>query len=338
MALGMTRNGAANKTLSDINTALGFSALSDTEINETFKYIYKTFSTLDPNVKVQIANSIWYKNEFEVLADFIATNQEYFGAEVSPLNFASPDAVKAINDWVKLKTNNLIPSILDVIPDEAVMYLVNAVYFKGQWRYKFDINNTHEDPFYKSDGSVASVPFMQQEIAHQYMSTSDFEAVSLPYSQGNYAMTIFLPRENKTIADIIPLLTGSNWNTWQTLFAENKLTLEMPRFKYKYEEKKMKEVLTDLGMGIAFDASLADFTRINQHDNLYISDVRHKTFIETNEEGTEAAAVTSVGIGITSVDPEPIHLTVNRPFVYFISEKSTGSILFIGTVVNPLLD
>jgi len=338
MALGMTRNGAAGSTLESMTNTLGFSGLTDTEINESYRFILETFNSLDPKVKLQIANSIWYRNTFSVEQPFVATNQQYFNAEVTPLDFSSPTAVKVINDWVKAKTNELIPEIIEVIPVDAVMYLINAVYFKGQWKYQFDKAKTLQKPFYLANGTEVQVVSMIQHASFRYFKGSGFEAIELPYNQGNYAMTVLLPDANKTVSDIIPLLSQANWDTWSAAFQERDIQLQLPKFKYEYEEKQMIPILSGMGMGEAFDEYKANFTRINANGGLYISRVIHKTFIETNEEGSEAAAVTAVEIAVTTSGPNtPYNFIINRPFVYFIKEKSTGTILFIGVVMNPNL-
>jgi serine protease inhibitor len=337
MALGMTRNGAAGGTLEAMTTTLGFSGMTENEINESYKYIIQTFTTLDPKVKLQIANSIWYKNNFTVEQPFVLTNQQYFNAEVSMLDFFKPTAVDIINAWVNEKTNKLIPEIIDQIPAEAVMYLINAVYFKGQWKYQFEAKNTIQKPFTLSDGTVIQAPSMNTHASFQYFKGTGFAAIELPYNQGNYTMSVLLPDADKTVGDIIKQLSLENWNSWSKQFNEADIQLQVPKFKYEYNEKQMKPILTDMGMGVAFSDN-ADFTRINKEGGLCISRVLHKTYIETNEEGTEAAAVTAVEISNTSVGPDqPYFFTINRPFVYFIQEKSTGTILFIGTVMNPNL-
>lgn len=338
MALGMTRNGAGGSTLEGMNQALGFGNLSNPEINESYKYIIETFAALDPQVKLSIANSIWYRNNFTVEQDFIATNQQYFNASVSPLDFTNPAAVETINAWVNDNTNQLIPEIIDAIPGDAVMYLINAVYFKGQWKYQFEGGNTEPKPFRLSDGTEIQAQSMLQHASYQYLDGTGFKAVELPYNQGNFTMTVLLPDEDKTVNDLISQLSLENWTTWNSQLANTDINLQFPKFKYEYDEKKMKPILAAMGMGIAFDPDHADFTGINTAGNLYISDVKHKTFIETNEEGTEAAAVTSVEMSVTSAgpdNPQPLLMKIDRPFVYFIMEKSSGTVLFIGTVMNP---
>jgi serine protease inhibitor len=336
MALGMTRNGARGTTQDGMTHALGFGNLTNQEINESYKYILQTLTGLDPKVKLSIANSIWYRNTFAVEQPFITANQNYFDASVTPLDFTDPDAVGTINSWVNEKTNQLIPTIIDQIPAEAVMYLINAVYFKGQWKYQFKTSETQLKPFHLADNSGIQAQSMVQHATISYLQGTGFSAVDLPYNQGNFTMMILLPDADKTVNDVVNQLTKENWETWGAQFSNHDIQLQLPKFKYKYDEKAMKPILSDMGMELAFDPFNADFTGINSNGGLYISDVKHKTFIETNEEGTEAAAVTSVEMSNTSVGPDqPIYFTIDRPFVYFILEKSSGTILFIGTVMNP---
>jgi len=338
MALGMARNGAAGTTLDAMNSTLGFAGMSDEQVNESYQHIIGTFTSLDPKVKMQIANSTWYRNGFEVEPAFISANRQYFNSEVTALDFADPASVNTINGWVSDKTNKLIPTILDQIPADAVMYLVNAVYFKGQWKYQFETANTAQKTFTLPNGTVFQAPSMNQHATFQYFKGAGFEAIELPYNQGNFVMSVLLPDAGKSVGDIIPLLSQENWNTWSKQFSDRDIQLQLPKFKYAYEEKQMKPILSGMGMGVAFDADQADFTRINPEGGLYISRVLHKSYIATDEEGTEAAAVTAVEIGVTSAGPDQVyHFTVNRPFVYFIQEKSTGTILFIGNVMNPNL-
>jgi serpin B len=335
MALGMTRNGADGTTLNSMTDMLGFSQLENEEINESYKYLVETFLTLDPSVKLAIANSIWYKNTFSVDQSFINTNQSFFKAQVSSLDFNNPTSVNVINNWVSDNTNKLIPSIIDEIPSNTVMYLINAVYFKGQWRNQFKKENTRNQPFKLADGKTVQVPMMSQQVKVPMFVSEDFSAVELAYNRGNFNMTVLLPNEGITLEQVIGQLSSEYWETKKDLFHEVQVTLQLPKFKYSYDEEKMKEVLTTLGMGEAFNPTQANFSRINSSSRLYISDIRHKTFIETNEEGTEAAAVTSVEVGVTSA-PMDNFFIVNKPFVFMITEKSTGTILFIGSVSNPL--
>ncbi len=335
MALGMTRNGASGSTLTDITRTLGFEGMGDTEINQSYKYIIETLSSLDPKVNLSIANSIWYRSTFEVEPDFLSVNNTYFNASVTALDFTNPASVETINNWVNDKTNSLIPQIIDNISSESMMFLINAIYFKGQWKYQFDKGNSTTELFYLINDATINAENMVQRSTLPLYQNSILSAVELPYNQGNFVMTIAKPNEAYSLSDVISELKNSS--AW--VFANTDIQVKIPKFKYAYDEKNMKQILSQMGMGIAFSESEADFTRINSEGNLFISDVKHKSFIETNEEGTEAAAVTSVEVGTTSAggDDKPFYFTVNKPFVYFISEKATNSILFIGVVYNPTL-
>jgi len=337
MALGMTRNGASGATLDSMTAALRFNGMTDQEINESYRYIIETFTSLDPKVKLSIANSIWYKEGFSVSQDFLSANQNYFKAQCSPLDFSAPGAVNTINSWVSDNTNQLIPKIVDQIPAEMVMYLINAVYFKGQWKYKFETSATQDKSFRLPDGSMITAAAMMRDITVPAYVSDDFKIVELPYGQGNFTMSVILPDADFPMTQMMARLTHENWSLWKSQFTNMEVQLQLPKFKFSYNEEKMKDILTSMGMGIAFDDSRADFTRINQNGGLYISEIKHKTFIETNEEGTEAAAATSVGIALTSA-PELLEFIVDRPFIFLISEKSSGTILFAGTVNNPLAD
>lgn len=335
MALGMTRNGASGSTLTDMTRTLGFEGMGETEINQSYLYIIETLSSLDPKVNLSIANSIWYRNTFEVEPDFLSVNNNYFNASVTALDFTNPASVGTINNWVNDKTNSLIPQIIENISSESMMFLINAIYFKGQWKYQFDKGNSATEPFYLINDVTINAESMVQRSTLPYYQNSILSAVELPYNQGNFVMTIAKPNDAYSLSDVISEL--KNASAW--VFANTDVQVKMPKFKYAYDEKNMKQILSQMGMGIAFSESEADFTRINSGGNLFISDVKHKSFIETNEEGTEAAAVTSVEVGTTSAggDDNPIYFTVNKPFVYFISEKATNTILFIGVVYNPTL-
>lgn len=335
MAFGMARNGASNQTLEQMTEALGMSGMTDQEVNSSYKYILETFSNLDPKVRLSIANSIWYRNTFSVEQDFLSTNHDYFQAELEALDFNDPGSVDVINNWVSNKTNALIPKIISSISADMVMYLINAVYFKGQWKYNFEKSNTRDDVFMMEDGSTVSTPFMSQKASFKYYSNELFKGIELPYNQGNYNMVVLLPESGKGVNDVITGLSQENWKTWYRKFGNAEVSLKLPKFKFAYEEKKMVPVMAEMGMPDAFNPDLADFSRIHAGGGIYISEVKHKTFIETNEEGTEAAAVTSIGFETTSVGPKELEFIADKPFVFFIHEKQSGCILFIGTVMNP---
>ncbi len=258
---------------------------------------------------------------------------ENYNSEVTALNFGDPAALTTINGWVDQKTNGLIETILDEIPANAVMYLINAIYFKGAWRKEFDPQYTTDATFYLEDGTQQPIKMMTHgQTTLPYFTTSTFEAVDLAYADSIYSMSIFLPKVGVSVNDLANTLSESNWNTWLDSFQPQEMFFSMPKFKMTYKEK-LNRSLADLGMGIAFGPG-ADFSGINGTGGLYIDEAIHKSFIEVNEEGTEAAAVTSIGVVETSVPSIPVFYA-DRPFLFTIRENKTGSILFFGKLMNP---
>jgi len=337
LALAMTYNGANGETKTAMEETLKMHGLSAEDINETYYNLVNALQSIDPDVLLEIANAIFYRNDFNVEQEFVTVNQNYYNAEVSPLDFSSLAALNTINNWVADKTHNKIDKILDEISADQVMFLLNAIYFKGIWQTEFNTENTKDLPFYLENGETINIPTMQRLDTLAYAKNDLFSAIELSYGIGNYNMYVFLPEQDKSVEDIVNKLDMENWETWLESFTETEsVDIKIPRLKYKYEIK-LNQVLTDMGMGIAFTGS-ADFTGISKNGGLRIEYVKHKTFIEVNEEGTEAAAVTIVAIERTSAGPQNIPFHVNRPFLYAITEKDTGAILFIGTVKNPQLN
>lgn len=333
-ALGMTYNGAAGSTQEAMGDVLGFGDLTDQEINESYMNLAKVLPTIDSKVLMEIANSIWYRQNFEVLQDFIDLNQDYFDAAVTAMNFADPLAAAAINDWIAEKTHNKITKVIQPpIDPNTVMLLINTIYFKGDWTYQFDKEDTHPHPFYLADGSETTCDMMtlETEFSHNY--NDDFKAVDLPYSNAGFSMTVLLPDTQKTVDEFISEIDKDTWADWMAGFRKDTIVVNLPKFRIKYD-RKLKEDLTALGMGIAFDGSAADFSRINPTASLCIDDVIHSTFVQVDEEGTEAAAVTVVNVVGTS--PGDNSFTVDRPFVFVIHDNFTGAILFMGKITNPI--
>ncbi|MBE9467444.1 MAG: serpin family protein [Bacteroidetes bacterium] len=333
IALAMTYNGADNETKTAMEETLRLNGLTTEEINSSFKNIMNSLIGLDPKVAFNIANSIWYRDSYHVEQNFIDVNKNFYDAEVNALDFADSQAKDIINKWVADKTNNKIKKIVDEISPETVMFLINAIYFKGDWKYKFDNSDTESKAFYLADGTTKNVLMMQQEGSFNYLSNDIFEAVELPYGGEKFSMVVLLPNEGKITADIINKLNDDNWNVWLSNFQKvSDIHIIMPKFKFEYE-KNLNNVLIDMGLGIAFSEK-ADFTKINSAGGIAITKVKHKTFVDVNEEGTEAAAATSVEIGNTSVGPSRV-FNANKPFVFTIKEKSTNSIIFIGKMAEP---
>jgi serine protease inhibitor len=334
MALSMTLNGAAGSTKTEMENTLGFGGQQISSINDYNKLLAGQLQSIDEQVTFNIANSIWYRNTFNVLPAFISANQNYYNAEVSPLDFTSPSAVNTINNWVNTKTNNAIPTIIDKVTSDQVMFLINALYFKGSWRNQFDVSKTTDQNFYKEDNTVVKCKLMSQDITtFPVYSTDLYSAIELPYGQGNFVMTIMLPGTGKTTGDVLAAFNATNWKTLNDGLVATKVELSMPRFKTSYETS-LNSLLISLGMADAFNPNAANFSGISSDFALYISDVKHKTMIEVNEEGTVAAAVTSVAIS-TMAMPLNFVFKVDKPFIFVISEKSTGAILFTGRIMDP---
>jgi serpin B len=330
----MTYNGANGETKMAMEETLKLYGLTPDEINTSYQTLIEALKSLDKKVVLEIANAIFYRDGFSVEPDFVSVNQNYYDAEVSALDFGSPNALKTINGWVAKKTHDKIETILDRITRDNVMFLLNAIYFKGIWSSEFEKKNTVERDFHLENGAAIQTDFMQQEIAVLYNENNLFQAVQLPYGQGNFSMSVFLPQVNKSLQDVMENLNKENWKSWMENFSERNVNIQLPKFKYEYEIK-LNDILSEMGMGIAFTGG-ADFTGINKNADLYIDYVKHKSFIEVNEEGTEAAAVTVVAVNrLSAGGGGSISFNANRPFLFAISEKSTGAILFVGTVKNP---
>ncbi|MGO9481346.1 MAG: serpin family protein [Candidatus Kryptoniota bacterium] len=339
MALAMTLNGGGtnSQTYSAMQQTLGLNGLTNDEINQSYQSLIAMFSTLDQNVTFNIANSIWYRNTFPVLSTFLTTDSIYYDAEVRPLDFSNPDAANTINSWVSDKTNGKIQSIINPpIDANTVMYLINALYFNGTWKYDFaDTSSSRVNTFQLAGGATESDSMMIVHDTLNYYADSIFQAVELPYGKGNYSMVVLLPNTISSSANASAL----NQNEISSIIGGLKpqdVELTMPKFKVQYSTS-LKNVLTQMGMGIAFSPG-ADFTRINSGGELVISDVLHKTYIAVNEKGTEAAAVTVVIMNLAldgGGHSGPYMVNVNRPFIYLIKENHDNTIMFMGVVVDP---
>ena len=335
LALSMTLNGADGSTKTDMVNALGLNDLSVDDINQVYLDLVTALKKADANVVMNLANSIWIRKNFPVLDPFIAANQKYYDARVESLDFNAA-ALNTINSWVNEKTNTKIPKILDKISAEEVMFLINAIYFNGKWQIQFEKSQTQNGTFTLATGGSVNVPLMKVKEKFGYSEQTGYEALKMPYGRGKFSMLVLLPDVGKTPDQIIEQMTPSTWETLKTsLNSPLKVDVWMPRFKFTWESE-LKEILSSLGMAVAFSKEEANFTKINSDGHLFITKVKHKTFIDVNEEGTEAAAATSVGIGFTSAGPGGPEFHAIRPFLFFITEEDTGAILFVGKVENPL--
>jgi serpin B len=334
-ALGMTSNGTQSTTLTAFQNTLGFNGLTQTQVNTYYDNLITNLPKLDPYTTLDIANSIWYRQDFSVLPQFLQTDSSSFHAQIQALDFNSAAAPVTINNWASSKTNGYIPTIIKSIPSNAEMYLVNAMYFKGAWKEKFDPSQTHNSNFYLPDNSTVQAPFMSGDIDLNYCADSKALVYELPYSNNKFSMVIIEPVNGTQLAGLVPQIDSAQWQSWMSGLRPINNTVMLPKLKFSFGAI-LNQPLENMGLGIAFTTS-ADFLDINPNPayQLHISKVVHKAFVETDENGTTAAAATSVGI-VTSIAPAALP-PINHPFLFAIREMSSGIILFIGTVNNPLL-
>jgi len=336
-ALSMTGNGAQGNTGDAMAEVLQFKGMGLEEVNLLNKLLMEELERSGSKIELSIANSLWCKPDIKFKPDFIGRCEKFYSAEVS-----NKFETNAINGWVKEKTKDKISKIIDKIPEEAILYLINAIYFKGTWAYEFDKKKTEARDFYLLNGSKKKYPLMSQRRDFSYYRGDKFQAVNLPYGDGSTSMYIFLPDEKTGLSEFKKNLTEKNWEQWMKSFQVKEGDILLPRFKIEYE-LLLNDSLSSLGMGIAFDQSKANFRNMcefSSEENVYISRVIHKTFVEVNEEGTEAAAVTAVEIGLTSTSvnqkpPDRFYMLVDHPFFFVIRDNKTGLILFMGSIVEP---
>ncbi len=338
LALAMTYNGAEGETRQAMAQALEIEGLSLQEVNRAFADLTSMLGTADPKLQLKIANSLWAKKGISLKPDFIQRSKEHYAAEVTTLDFSNPTAPATINSWVS-NTDNRIDKIVDRISSETILFLINAIYFKGQWTNEFEKGKTREDDFRLADGGQKKLPMMSQSGKYNYYKGKDFQAVSLPYGTGRMSMYVFLPDKRTTLDQFERDLTVENWENWIKSFRMAPGEVMLPRFKIEYEVD-LNDVLKALGMSEAFDAHRANFSgiaQLSQADRIYISKVKHKTFAEVNEEGTVAAAATAVEVGVTSVQlpQENFIMEVDRPFFVAIRDNLTGTVLFMGSIADP---
>ncbi|HKJ43127.1 MAG TPA: serpin family protein [Sunxiuqinia sp.] len=338
LALAMAYNGAEGDTKTQMEEMLHKAGMSADQINQTYQGLVKALSSHDPKVQLSIANAIFYNQSFSIKPDFITTNQTYYNAEVEALNFSNTNAtLNHVNGWVRSNTNNKIHSIIDKVSPYDVMYLINAIYFKGEWTYQFEKKNTKTRTFHTASDGDVQVPMMELgKTKFQFLNTEKFTALELPYGSGKFSMLIMLPNEKYTTDDVIAALNPTNLTHWLSQLHELETVVFLPKFEFTYENS-LVDNLKALGMLDAFNAAKSDFSGISDQQDLYISEVKHKSYIKVDEEGTEAAAVTGITFDVTSVEPNSI-FNVDHPFIFAIREKDTNALLFIGKVNNPLLD
>ncbi len=288
---------------------------------------------LDNTTQLGIANSIWVKQGFKVYDSFVDVNKKMYDARVQELDFTSPTAKDVINRWCAEQTNNCIKEVIQRIPEDVRMYLINALYFKGIWKSQFQKSDTRQENFTNSDDTQRKVDMMNQTKRFNYAQNSAFSIAELPYGNEAFSMVLLLPAEDKTLDESLSELTYENWKEWNQVLSSRQLQVKLPRFNVEYNKILIGDMIA-LGMNDAFDSNKADFSKMSAED-LYIGVLQQFTYVNVDEEGTEAAAVTVGGNFATSVDPSsPIPFFVNRPFAFIIKEKSTGAILFMGKITK----
>lgn len=333
IALGMLLNGAEAETRAGIIKTLKAEGSSVEELNKAYRTLLKEMPEADNKVKLSIANSVWYRREFSVKQSFQQVLKETFDAQISGEPF-DDSTVKKINQWASDHTQGKIKQVIDQIQGDMVMFLMNALYFKGDWKYTFDKKQTKDWNFQLANGSDKKVKMMFTESDLRSYANDDFTAVELPYSSGQFNLTLFVPRAGKNLNAVLQKFDHTKWEAVQSALAAGTVRVGLPKFTLEYEIQ-LKKVLSDMGMSKAFESS-AELNGISDDGRLSVGFVKQNTFLGIDEEGTEAAAVTTIGVVLTSVGPgTPKTVIADRPFFFVISEKTSNTILFTGRIVNP---
>lgn len=344
IAMAMVTNGATGENLDEMKEVLGFGEMELPDVNEQFAQLIASLVEADKDLVLEIADSVWMDDVFapDVKQDFVDVLTEFYDAAFFTEDFQDEATVGKINSWVSEKTHEKIDKVIDEIGPNTIMYLINAVYFKAAWTTSFDKESTYEGTFMLSDGSEGKADYMgfsyDQEVPDFYSYSSDwgdengYSVVRLPYGRGVFAFYGIVPTyDNKSnIDDFIAKIAENGFDSYISQLEERSFPVQLPKYKFAYE-KSLVDVFKSLGMEKAF-AEGALMNIAEEPHAPFISDIYHKTFVEVNEEGTEAAAVTVVEVGENAM---PSGFYANRPFVFVIRDDRTGSILFIGKVENP---
>ena len=328
--LGMVLNGAQNGTADEICKVLGYGAGEVDAVNEYCLSMLEQLPSLDNKTNLSIANAIFVNKWYDLKDSYKSTVGKYYQAEVANLDFSDVDgSLKTINGWCSEKTNGMIPKVLDNVTTDMLAYLFNAMYFKSEWKEKVPKANTSNETFTAENGTTKKVPMMKNWDDFLYQDNDDFRVVRLPYGNGAFNMMVILPQTGKTLSDVTRALKTTDWNEFLQMMVRCDVDLWLPKFETKYS-KKLNDILSDMGMPSAFSAINADFKAMSD-DALCLSFVKQDAVIKVDEEGTEAAVVSSAGMLATSAGPgEHIVFHADHPFLYLITESSTGAILFAG--------
>ncbi len=333
-ALNMTTNGATGETKEEMKQVLDIESLSDTEANAAVQKLTEMLLNMDKKTRLSIANAIWHHDDLTLEANLHKVIEDQYMGKIEGLNFADPSTKEVINGWVENETQGKIKNLIEEISPLHRMFLVNAIYFKGDWQYKFDKERTSEGVFTLASGQKVPVQMMySNEVKLRTYQNKTFQLVELPYGNGQFSMVILLPHIGKTTDEVMSLLAAEDIQSWINQADTLMPHLYLPKFTSEFK-MDLVEPLISMGMSKAF-SNAAEFSGFfNEIKSLAIGEVIHQAYIEVNEEGTEAAAATSVGIVLTSIGNTPT-IRIDRPFVYFIREKHTEAILFAGKMTNP---
>ena len=331
--LGLALNGAEGDTEAEIRQVLGFGDASTADVNAYMKLMIETLPAMDNQTTFVAANSVWAKAA--LLPEYVETCTDNYRAEIRPNIAFDSETVQQVNDWCNEKTNGLIPEFVDGFGDNTRLLLLNALYFKSFWTEKFKEENTRHEPFYLLNGQVQQVPTMHksENIVAFEDKEEGIQLAKIPYGNGTFSMILVMPQEEH-LPTFLDKLTPEMWDEWMDYHVENEIDIYLPRFTMRYENKNMEETLMAMGMEKSF-SSLADFSRMSD-ESLKLSKAMQKVYIEVDEAGTEAAAVSGItGDFADFVPVESKELRFDHPFAFFITEESTGAMLFAGTVYRP---
>ncbi len=342
-ALAMTYNGATNETKMQMASVLNIKGVPLEGFNASVASLITSLENADPGIKLSIANSLWAADDIPFKKPFMTRTRHFYSAAVYNVDFLAGGTLKRINGWVEEKTHDKIKNLVkkDDLTKDTLLILINALYFNGTWTEPFIEKRTQKRPFNLSSEKTVSVPIMERDDSFPYIETESYQAVRLSYGENKrLAMTVVLPSVNNSLEDFIAEVDAEKWHTLQKSLRKRDGLVGLPRFTLEYEVS-LKSVLSQLGMPIAFDKQRADFHPmcvLKPDENAYISEVRHKTFIEVNEKGTEAAAATAVVMmrTTTAMPVERFRMVCDRPFFFAISDTKTDTVLFLGAVRSPL--
>lgn len=336
-ALSMTYNGAAGNTKSEMADVLHIKDFQLEEVNRAYASFLSHTLNRDYEATLNMANSLWLKQGYPFLEEFVTNTEDYYLARVEEMDFQDPKSKDVMNDWVKDHTNGKIKKIIEEVRPNTVAYLMNAIYFLGEWEHAFDKDQSFEDVFYLEDGQSKPQTFMRQTEKFRYYEDHLMQAIDLPYENEEVSMIIMLPKEDKNLDAFYQNLSFEQWNSWVSQFNKMEGSITLPKFKIEYSAK-LNDPLINLGMPEAFSGD-ADFSKMVENGGILIDEVLHKSYIDVNEKGTEAAAATSISMKEMAA-PEPIDtftMTVNRPFFFVIQDNETGILLFMGEINAPEL-